>query len=96
MSEDRKISLRNLRWFDYKVYNDKGIKTPLTISKVSVMDQNLASEEKLRLKIKRYLNENDIDLFFDISDIEDAISDIRSLANCFEETVSARRLKERA
>ena len=85
MSEDCKISLRKLSRSDYKVYNDEGIKVPLTISKVSVMDQNLASEEKLRLKIKRYFNENDIDLLFDISDIEDAISDIRSLANCFED-----------
>ena len=85
MSEDRDTSLRKPSRFDYKIYNVKGDKVPLTVPKVSVMDQNLESEEKLRVKIKRYLIENDIDLLFDVSDIEDAISEIRSLANSFED-----------
>ena len=37
------------------------------------------------MKIKRHINENEVDLLFDVSDIEDAISDIRSLTNSFED-----------
>ena len=85
MSEDHDTSLRKPSRFDYKIRKVKGDKVPLTVPKVSVMDQNLESEEKLRVKIKRYLIENDIDLLFDVRDIEDAISEIRSLANSFED-----------
>ena len=93
MSDDRKSSLREVARFDYKVFNDKGVKVPLSVPKVTNMDQpkvsNLDqfsdSEEKLKMKIKRHINENEVDLLFDVSDIEDAISDIRSLTNSFED-----------
>ena len=76
MSDDRKSSLREVARFDYKVFNDEGVKVPLSVPKVSNMDQpkvsNLdqfsESEEKLKFKIKRHINENEIDLLFDVSD----------------------------
>ena len=94
MSKPRKGSFR----FDYSVFNDKGIKVPLNPSpKVSTMEddsassnskileEDLASEKKLSLKIKRYIAENDVDLLFDISDLEDAIRGMDDLVNSFED-----------
>ena len=89
MSKNRKGSLRDVNRFDYCVYDDSGDKVPLGSfpfpPEVSNMEQDLASEEKLRKKIKRYIAENDIDLLFDISDLEEAISGIDQLVSSFED-----------
>ena len=89
MSDTRKGSLRQVDRIDYSVYHSKGIKVPLktppVLTEVPIMEQEKDLEEKLRLKIKRFIDENDIDLLFDISDIEDAISGINALVSSFED-----------
>ena len=67
MSEIPKNSFRKLHRIDDRAYDDKGIKVPLTVNpKVSIMEQDLIAEKKLRLIIKRYIIENAVDLLFDI------------------------------
>ena len=74
MSDTRKGSLRQVDRIDYSVYHSKGskvpLKTPPVLTEVPIMEQEKDLEEKLRLKIKRFIDENDIDLLFDISDID--------------------------
>ena len=50
-----------------------------------IMDQNLDKAEGLRRKIDRCMSENDVDDLFDISDIEEVISQIRRLVDSFED-----------
>ena len=108
MSKPRKGSFR----FDYSVFNETGIKVPLNPpSKVSNMEddsaleqklmvgnleEDLASEKRLRLKIKRYISENDVDPLFDISDLENAIRGMDDLVSSFEDVhvTLGRQLKE--
>ena len=83
MCEDHRPT-RNIQRFDYKRYNSEGIKVPKVV--FSEMASPLVdNEEKLRRKIDRHIRENDIDLLFDVSDLEEAISGMRSLVNSFED-----------
>ena len=90
MCEDHRPT-RNIQRFDYKRYNSEGIKVPKIV--FSEMASPLVdNEEKLRRKIYRHIRENDMDLLFDVSDLEEAISGMRSLVNSFEDVhVSLRR-----
>ena len=56
-----------------------------TTTKISIMDQNLDKAEGLRRKIERCMSENDVDDLFDISDIQEAINELRSLMDKYED-----------
>ena len=77
---------RPLIRFDYGTYHREGIKVPkLGSQKFTMAQQLIDNEKKLWRKIDRHIKENDIDLLFDVDDVAEAISDIHSLVNSFED-----------
>ena len=56
-----------------------------SIKKDCIMEQNRDKAEALRLKIKRCMAENDVDDLYDITEIEDAIKEVRSLMDSYED-----------
>ena len=95
MSKSR--NLRDLERFDYKIYSNTGKKIAKeyralenienkfqvlsTMSTANLCDE----EEKVCLKIKRFIEEYNLDLLFDIQDIENAIFEFKKLIESYEE-----------
>ena len=78
----RSIRLKNR--IDYKIYNETGkkIQREPNFEKMSeLIDQEL----KLVKKIVRFRSEYNLDLLFDINEIEEAISEQRKLLEAYEE-----------
>ena len=83
--------------FDYKVYSEKGRKIPKESRDLErvrkgfesfakmVSQELIDSEEKLNFKFSRLIEEYELDLLFDISEIEAGISEIREAVDKYED-----------
>ena len=79
-------SLRTKERFDYKVFNDKGIKiVKNTRTGFDIMANLIDQERKIVCKISTFMTENDLRLLFEIEAIEKAITELRSLMEAYKE-----------
>ena len=79
-------SLRTKERFDYKVFNDKGIKiVKNTRTGFDIMANLIDQERKIVCKISTFMTENDLSLLFEIEAIEKAITELRSLMEAYKE-----------
>ena len=73
-------SSRSVKRFDYKIFNEQGIKVPMAQEgmseeiDLSEMDTLVDSETKV---LRRLLEEHDLQFLFSVSDVETAISEMR-------------------
>ena len=89
-------SYRNTERFDYRIYSERGVKVPKetrVLARVRESFEGLAkmatqelvdNETKLKFKFSRLLEEYELDLLFDISEIEVGISEIREVIEKYE------------
>ena len=78
-------SRRVIQRFDYKVYNKTGKKVCKAASSELVIMGDLIEEElKISCKIKRVLNEFELELLYDIEDIEGGIKEFRDVIESYE------------
>ena len=84
-------SSRSVKRFDYKIFNEQGIKVPMAQEgmseeiDLSEMDTLVDSETKLSYKLRRLLEEHDLQFLFSVSDVETAISEMREAVEKFED-----------
>ena len=71
-------NLRSKQRFDYQIFDARGIKVPK-------MEDLIDEEAKFHLKITRFLNDNELDLLFGISEIEDGVAAATHLSENYEE-----------
>ena len=95
MSSDR--PKRATKRIDYRIYNETGRKVVTErnqVEKVVEKFKNLSimaserlveEEEKVSLKICRFLDENELDALFDIEEVELGIAEIKRLIKSYEE-----------
>ena len=79
-------SLRTKERFDYKVFNDRGIKiVKNTRTGFDIMANLMDQERKTVCKISTFMTENDLSLLFEIEAIEKTITELRSLMEAYKE-----------
>ena len=78
-------SRRELVRFDYKKFHSTGVKSPVKIclENSPIMAGNPGLEKKIFAKIIQFQKENDPDLLYDVTEIEDAVSEFRRMIDSF-------------
>ena len=76
-------SSRSVKRFDYKEFNSRGIKVPIVQEgmsediDLSTMDILVDEETKLSYKLRRLLEEYDLQFLFSVTEVETAIFEMR-------------------
>ena len=76
-------SSRSVKRFDYKEFNSRGIKVPIVQEgmsedkDLSQMDILVDEETKLSYKLRRLLEEYDLQFLFSVTEVETAIFEMR-------------------
>ena len=84
-------SSRSVERFDYKKFNDQGIKVPIVHEGLSEeidlsnMDSLVDEETKLGYRLRRLLEEHELEYLFSASDVEAAISEMKESIERFED-----------
>ena len=71
--------------FDYKIFDSKGQKVFIDRRNLSEMEKIVDSELKISKKLKRFFNEYELSLLFDVKDVEDGISELKVLTNEYDD-----------
>ena len=71
--------------FDYKKFHSPGVKEPVEsrLEKFPNMAGNPALDKKILAKIEQFKRENDPDLLYDVTEIEDAVSEFRRMIDSY-------------
>ena len=78
-------SRRDLVRFDYQKYHRTGVKVPVEscLQNLPNMAGNPALDKKILAKIEQFKRENDPDLLYDVTEIEDAVSEFRRMIDSY-------------
>ena len=79
MSKDR--PRRAVKSINYNIYHSKGEKVFIDRRNLSIMDQIVDSELKIVNKFKRFFDEYELDVLFDVEDVEVGIAELKELTN---------------
>ena len=71
--------------FDYKIFGSTGQKVFIDRRNLIKMEQIVDSELKISKKLKRFFNEYELSLLFDVKDVELGIAELKELTNEYDD-----------